>query len=71
MKRIRFRWKDVATGKSKGTPDNQFICGDDVANINSSVYLIVPDEAVMDQFEAVQRAVYGENASSEKVMLCI
>lgn len=62
-----FQVEGCGNWKNKGTPDNQFICGDDVANINSSVYLIVPDEAVMDQFEAVQRAVYGENASSEKL----
>ena len=62
-----FQVEGCGNWKNKGTPDNQFICGDDVANINSSVYLIVPDEAVMDQFEAAQRAVYGENASSEKL----
>lgn len=52
-----FQVEGCGNWKNKGTPDNQFICGDDVANINSSVYLIVPDEAVMDQFEAAQRAV--------------
>ena len=62
-----FQVEGCGNWKNKGTPDNQFICGDDVENLNSGVYLIVPDEAVMDQFEAAQRAVYGENASSEKL----
>lgn len=62
-----FQVEGCGNWKNKGTPDNQFICGDDVETLNSSVYLIVPDEAVMDQFEAAQRAVYGENASSEKL----
>lgn len=59
--------KETVGQTNKGTPDNQFICGDDVETLNSGVYLIVPDEDVMDQFEAAQRAVYGENASSEKL----
>lgn len=62
-----FQVEGCGNWKNKGTPDNQFICGDDVETLNSGVYLIVPDEAVMDQFEAAQRAVYGENASSEKL----
>ena len=60
-----FQVEGCGNWKNKGTPDNQFICGDDVETLNSGVYLIVPDEDVMDQFEAAQRAVYGENASSE------
>lgn len=62
-----FQVEGCGNWKNKGTPDNQFICGDDVETLNSGVYLIVPDEDVMDQFEAAQRAVYGENASSEKL----
>ena len=62
-----FQVEGCGNWKNKGTPDNQFIFGDDVETLNSGVYLIVPDEAVMDQFEAAQRAVYGENASSEKL----
>ena len=62
-----FQVEGCGNWKNKGTPDNQFICGDDVETLNSGVYLIVRDEAVMDQFEAAQRAVYGENASSEKL----
>lgn len=62
-----FQVEGCGNWKNKGTPDNQFICRDDVETLNSGVYLIVPDEAVMDQFEAAQRAVYGENASSEKL----
>lgn len=62
-----FQVEGCGNWKNKGTPDNQFICGDDVETLNSGVYLIVPDEAVKDQFEAAQRAVYGENASSEKL----
>lgn len=62
-----FQVEGCGNWKNKGTPDNQFICGDDVETLNSGVYLIVPDEAVMDQFKAAQRAVYGENASSEKL----
>lgn len=62
-----FQVEGCGNWKNKGTPDNQFICGDDVETPNSGVYLIVPDEDVMDQFEAAQRAVYGENASSEKL----
>lgn len=62
-----FQVEGCGNWKNKGTPDNQFICGDDVETLNSGVYLIVPDEDVMDQFEAAQRAVYGENAFSEKL----
>lgn len=34
-----FQVEGCGNWKNKGTPDNQFICGDDVETLNSGVYL--------------------------------
>lgn len=59
--------ENTGTWKVKEHLQNMFPNGSDVANINSSIYLIVPGETEMKMFEDGNAAAYGEHASYEQI----